>query len=211
MQKMIKCLLLPLLSLWLPAPHGTGGMCEPPQNDGWEWVSGEGTQKLYKRPREGSPYQEIRIEDVLEAEAEDVLAMMLDVEGYKDWIYKCTVAEKLASISNHEFVYYTVANMPFPLADRDVVANARHWENEGTLYFQSVGGVSGYKEEQDGMVRVQEFVSTWEIKPLGGGKVGVANQIHMDPGGNVPVWAVNMTVTKGPKQTMKELQKLLRK
>ena len=57
------------------------------------------------------------------------------------------------------------------------------------------------------MERVPLLKSTWTLIPLKEGKVDITYHLRVDPGGIIPAWLVNLTLTIGPYNTMLRLKK----
>lgn len=175
---------------------------------GWKLVTSDGDLKVYKRDKAGSKYKEIKIENIIEASAEDVAAALFNADDYKDWIYKCAESKKVKTLNDHEFVYYTRADLPSPLWDRDIVAHSTYRFDGGTHYFNSKEA-PGEVDEKAKAVRVKKFSTAWIIKDIGNNKTSIVNQLHFEPGGSIPAWLVNMSIAKGPKKTMANLKTVI--
>lgn len=174
----------------------------------WKLASSDGDLKVYKRDKAGSKYKEIKIENILDASVDDVVAALFDADDYKDWIYKCAESEKVKILNEDEFIYYTRADLPSPLWDRDIVAHSTYHFNGGTHYFSSKEAL-GEVAEKSKAVRVKQFSTSWVVKDLGGNRTSIVNQLHFEPGGIIPAWLVNMSIAKGPKKTMTNLKKVI--
>lgn len=170
----------------------------------WKLASSDGDLKVYKRDKAGSKYKEIKIENILDANVDDVVFALYNADNYKSWIYKCVESEKVKTLNKNEFVYYTRADLPSPLWDRDIVAHSTYRYEGGTHYFNSKESL-GEVEEKNKAVRVKEYNASWIVKDLGGNRTSVVNQLHFEPGGSLPAWLVNMSMAKGPKKTMSNL------
>jgi hypothetical protein len=56
------------------------------------------------------------------------------------------------------------------------------------------------------IVRVHNSEVTWTVTPLTANSLKIEYTAQADPGGSVPVWAVNMFSTKGPFETFRKLR-----
>lgn len=181
-------------------------------HDQWKLASSDGNLKVYKRNKDGSSYKEIRIENIVNAKAEQVVAALRNADAYKDWIYKCRYSKKIKTLNDSEFVYHTIADLPMPLWDRDIVAHSTYrYDSAKDIHYFRSQKADGYidDDENDKIVRVDDFYTAWKVKDLGDNRVSIVNQLHIEPGGSIPAWIVNMSVTKGPKKTMKGLLSII--
>jgi ribosome-associated toxin RatA of RatAB toxin-antitoxin module len=174
----------------------------------WKLVSSDGGLSVYKRDKAGSKYKEIKVESILDASVDDVLAAVVKADNYKNWIYKCAESEKIKTLNDNEFIYYTRADLPSPLWDRDIVARSTYRFDGGIHYFSSKEAL-GEVEEKSKAVRVKEFNTFWIIKDMGGNRTSVENRLHFEPGGSIPSWLVNLSIARGPKKTMMNFRKLV--
>jgi len=66
--------------------------------------------------------------------------------------------------------------------------------------------VPDFVPEKKGVVRIKNSTGKWVITPGGSGQVKVEYSLHVDPGGNIPSWLVNMFAAEGPVQEFKKLR-----
>ena len=71
--------------------------------------------------------------------------------------------------------------------------------------------VPGFVPEKEGIVRVNNSTGKWVITPLAQNQIKVEYTIHVDPGGTLPAWLVNMFATQAPMQMFKNLKEQLKK
>ncbi len=180
------------------------------QTPSWVLQSESGSTKVYTKANNDTGIKEVRITSVVNAEVNEVLSFLGDVTNYRRWVYKCSKAEKLKVISNHEFYYRTVTDFPFPASDRDLVMYSRQWidSDSGIAHSQSVAKPD-FDKESPGIVRVREFETNWKLIPRSKNVTIIEYQGKMDPGGNIPTWIVNMGITNGPMKTMAGLTRYL--
>lgn len=139
-----------------------------------------------------------------------VLCLIKDFPHKKDWIYANHGAFCMDSISPYHWIFYGISEIPWPLLDRDVVADV-HLEldhQNQTITIHSVAAADLVPASPD-MVRIEMFDSKWRIQKKGKQSL-VELDMLVDVGGNVPVWLVNMFASNGPMQTFKNMQKELK-
>ena len=136
---------------------------------------------------------------------------MRDVQGYPDWVYKCTDSELVERPSSSEAVYYAVMDFPWPLTDRDFVAGSKIYSTSTGKVVITVKGITDRVPEHKERVRVPVLDYRWEFIPLDNDVIQVKYYLRSDPGGELPPWLVNLVIDQGPTQTVKNLRELLQK
>ncbi len=175
----------------------------------WKLVSDKGDLKVYKRTRAGTNLKELRIDNVFNVSAERMVRALDDVDGYVDWIYKCSEAKIITQPSKNEVIYYTRADVPAPIWDRDILSHStyNYYPESDTHYYKAYAAENDeeYVPVRKKIVRVKDYGSSWTIKEIEPGTVETINTIYMDPGGSIPNWMANMTIQKGPIKSMRSL------
>jgi hypothetical protein len=64
---------------------------------------------------------------------------------------------------------------------------------------------------KDGIVRIEHSVGKWIITPIDSSHVKIEYTLHLDAGGSVPAWLLNMFITQGPMESFKKLKDQLQK
>lgn len=204
--------LLPLLAF---SPNGTAVTAKKEvekDSDPKEWKLAKDKKdiKVYLREVPGSQFKEVKGVIEVEASMKSVIALCLDFDAAKDWVYKCEYVKMLKKISEDEYIYHSKINTPWPLADRDLVARLTIETNPATgVVTMYAKAKPDYIAEQKGIVRVQKMTGTTTLIPLDNGKVKIIQQGHAEPGGNVPAWIANMFLDNGPIHTFKKFNELL--
>jgi len=139
----------------------------PAQNEslkGWVLQEEKTNLKVYTRPDERSGIKEVRIIATIKTTIPSLMAALNDVDGYTEWVYKCEQPKKLTVNSPQDFYYYTKTDLPFPVADRDLVVHSKQWKDAqtGVVYSRSVASPNYISKEKD-VVRIQTFESFWHI------------------------------------------------
>src|SRR5580765_5071510 len=95
--------------------------------DSTDWVlkKNENGIAVYTRYAEGSHLKEVRVVNVVESSLSGLVALLLDIKNYPNWIYACSEASVLKEINNHEQYQYQVTDVPWPVSDRDVASHIK--------------------------------------------------------------------------------------
>lgn len=142
----------------------------------------------------------------------DVLCLIKDFGHQKDWVYSNHDAFVLDSISPFRWIYYGVSETPWPILDRDVVAEVELTIDEDKKQI-SVHSIAkpDIIPASDELVRIQMMDSEWEITKIDENNTIVEMDILIDVGGSVPHWLVNLFGSKGPMGTFENLKEELKK
>lgn len=139
-------------------------------------------------------------------------AVVMNVSTATDWVYHLKSSTLIKKVSNNEIYYYAEVSLPWPAANRDFVAHLTAIQNPQTKTITIDGpAVPGYVAEKKGLVRIDNSVGKWIITPIGTNQVRVEYSIHVDPGGTLPAWLVNMFADEAPMQIFKNLKNELQK
>lgn len=142
----------------------------------------------------------------------DVLCLIKDFGHQKDWVYANHDAFVLDSIGPYKWIYYGVSETPWPILDRDVVAEVELTINDALTQI-TVHSIAkpDIIPDSDELVRIQMMDSKWIITKIDENHTILELDILIDVGGTVPHWLVNLFSSKGPMGTFKNLKKELEK
>jgi hypothetical protein len=178
----------------------------------WELKTEKEGIKVYTKTFADSKFKAIRVDLDLQATLSQVVALLMDVNTGAEWIYATKTSVLLKQISPGELVYYSEVKLPWPMSNRDFIAQLKASQDAKTKVVTIDGPViPDYVPVKEGIVRVSKSEGKWVITPLGPNHVKILYTLRMDPGGDLPAWLFNLFVTKGPTESFKNLQAELRK
>ncbi|MDB5006702.1 MAG: hypothetical protein JWQ84_1603 [Mucilaginibacter sp.] len=159
-----------------------------------------------------SKVKAIKVECDLNATPSQLVAIIMDVNTAPDWVYHVKSAKLIKQISPAELYYYSEVNLPWPAANRDFVAHLTVSQNPDTKVVTIDGpAVPGFVPVKKGIVRIDNSIGKWIITPAGPDQLHVEYSIHVDPGGTLPAWLVNLFATDAPLQIFRSLKTQLQK
>jgi hypothetical protein len=192
------------IAFFLPVPQASA-------QDNWKLVTQKEQISVYSRSAPGSKIKALKVECVVDAPAEQVAALLLDVEAGTDWVYKTKSCKLLRKVSPTEMYYYSEISLPWPLENRDFVAHVTATQHPVSKVITVDGPVvEGMVSEKKAVVRVNDSRGHWVVIPLPGRKARIQYSLHTDPGGNIPAWAVNLFAAEGPLESFKNLKQVVR-
>ena len=168
--------------------------------------------KVYTGIYPGSKIKSVKVECEFKASASQFVAVLMDIKSSPEWLYHTRLCTVVKQVSPSELYYYSEVTLPWPAENRDFVSHLSVSQNPETKLITINGpAVPGFVPLKDGIVRVDHSGSEWLVTPLANGQVSVKYTLHVDPGGALPVWLVNMFATEGPIQIFKKLKLQLQK
>ena len=182
------------------------------QTNNWDLIESNNNMEVYSRMPEDSQYKELKIKLNVEAPLSSVIAVLDNVDNYTDWIYSCTEAFFVKKKVDGKSKYYVQMDFPWPLSDRDMVMNSVMTQDTETLEIKiDSKAIEGYVDEREDVVRITDGLIKWRIKPISTSTSQIEYYVKSYPGGQLPGWLVNMSISLGPKKTMSALREKVEK
>jgi START domain len=179
---------------------------------GWKLKTEKEGIKIFTSAVPDSKVKAIKVEAYFNATASQMVALVMDVKNSTDWVYHLKSAILIKQVSPSELYYYSEVNLPWPAAHRDFVAHLIVTQNPDTKVVTIDGpAVAGFVPLKKSIVRVNDSNGRWIITPSGNGQIKVVYTIHVDPGGSLPSWLVNMFATEGPLKIFENIKSQLQK
>jgi hypothetical protein len=178
----------------------------------WQLKTEKEGIKIYTRDIAGSKIKALKVDATFDATPAQLVNLIMDVNSAGDWVYHVKSSILIKRISASELYYYSEVSLPWPLADRDFVAHLTVNQNPVTKVVTIDGpAVTGMVPAKAGVIRVNDSKGKWVITPTGNGQVNVEYCIHLDPGGTLPSWLINMFATQGPMNIFRNIKVELQK
>jgi len=195
------------LTLFVSVILAMAGMSEKPVSNAWALKKEKDGIKVFVRNRKGSSLKDIRVTCTLQSTLGGIVHILTSKDEYKEWIYACSESYLIKDDGVFESYHYQVTDAPWPVEDRDLVLHSVVKQNKTTRQVEIVvKNVTDILPDYSGKVRVPYYDACWKITPLGENLVEVDYTISLDPGGNVPLWVINLAVSEGPLKTMQNFR-----
>ena len=154
--------------------------------------------------------KEVKILGRVKSTLSEVVLALEDVEAQKEWVLRTIDARTLDFTSESDFIYYISTDMPFPIKDRDLIVHYTRTQDIKTKIVETKSrALPSFLPLIDDYVRIPLFDSSYTLIPEEGGWVRIEYVMKIDPGGALPLWLVNMAVTRGPVSSIEALYELL--
>jgi hypothetical protein len=178
----------------------------------WKLSTDKEGIKIYTCIVPDSKIKAVKVKCDLNATTAQFVALIMDVNTSPDWVYCVKSCILLKQVSASELYYYSEVNLPWPATNRDFVAHLTVTQNPETKAVTIDGPtVTGFVPIKNDIVRIDNSTGKWVITPLGRDQIEVEYTIHVDPGGSLPAWLVNVFATKGPLKIFRSLKLELQK
>lgn len=178
--------------------------------DTWELKKDENGIKVYTRRLADEKLKEIKVVTELPGTPAQLVAVILDVPNHKNWVYGIQETRLLKKVNDYTIIYYNVADLPWPVSDRDMVLQLTVSKDPKTQYTSIKSkSLQDYMPPQKGKVRVPYSTASWKIVPLTEKSILAEYTFSVNPGGSLPAWVVNSVVTSGPLHSFTELRKVM--
>jgi len=171
-----------------------------------EWKTVRGCDNNIKAYVQKVPYSQIKkvkVETVIETTLSELVALMKDSENHTNWVFLNEEASIIEETDELNWKYYGVTDTPWPVSNRDFITDItlRQDSVDYSVTLTSYA-LPDFLPEKEDCVRVPYIFSVWTFNPIGNGSVHVVLELEADVGGKIPIWLINLAVTKGPLNTM---------
>ncbi|PUZ20988.1 lipid-binding protein [Chitinophaga costaii] len=178
----------------------------------WKLNTDKGGIKIYTSLLSDSKVKAVKVSCNVQSTLSQFITLLLDVKSAPEWVYHTKSAVLVKQVSPSELYYYSEVNLPWPIQNRDFVAHLTVTQHPVTKVVTVDGpAVGGMVPVKTGIVRIENSMGKWVITPLVNGYLSVIYTLHVDPGGSLPAWLVNMFATEGPYKIFENLQQQLLK
>ena len=172
----------------------------------WELSKDKDGIKVYTRQHEGSRIKEFKAVTTVTAKMKSLESLIDIVSAYPDWQANITSAKILKQVNqNEQYIYYT-SDVPWPVADRDIVVQSLKTVSEKGMVVYKIISSPDYIEEKEDFLRIRDAKGIWQFVPKDGGKIEVTYQFYGDPAGSLPTRLINMFIVDGPYDTFINLK-----
>jgi hypothetical protein len=171
--------------------------------EGWELAKDKDGIKIYTRQMKGMKLKEFKAFTSMYTTVENIIHVLLDIDNYDQWTVNVKNSRLLSIVSEDETYVYSVANTPWPFANRDIINHIHvYWSPTRDTATLVIDGVPDYLPEKKGIIRMPVSKGEWHIYQMTEEKVNIEYSYAVDPAGAIPAWVVNMFIVDGPYKTL---------
>jgi hypothetical protein len=163
----------------------------------WDKAVDKNGIAVFTRSVEGSSLKEFKAETSIAASPATLVSVLLDAESMKQWWPDCVEAKLLQRNGITDWKVYFVMKVPFPLNNRDTINKFELSEDPTGNVKIKISSMPSDLPENEGLVRIPELKGQWTFTKKGE-LTDVVYQLHANPGGSIPAFVANSTVTDSP-------------
>ena len=176
----------------------------------WQRVSTTDGISVATRTVDGSAFAEVRASATVCATIPQLVEFVEDVGAFDTWIPDTQSARLLARPSPHQQIYYIRTSMPWPVKHRDMIYELTELTEltgapAGAVASVLMVGLPQYLPPEAGVVRMTAVTGRWDFSEAAG-TTQISLQMHIEPGGNVPVWLANRRIVGTPSKMLLNLK-----
>ncbi|WP_040802674.1 START domain-containing protein [Zhongshania aliphaticivorans] len=183
----------------------------------WELAKDAEGVKVFTGAVAGSEYKAFRGEIVVDAELNQLMAVLDDTANFSNWMYNCKSPKLLYKASLLDRYQYLQNDFPWPAKDREMILRNEISQDPAsrvtTVKLSSVALEKLPAPARQAMpktgaaVRMEAVQGFFELSPVSDTQTKVIFQLHLDPGGGLPAGLVNALIVDNPFETLKALAK----
>ena len=179
-------------------------------SDNWELKRNKENIEVYTRRVTTSDFKELKCKTTVNASLSSIVKILTDVDHYTDWVYKCVTATRVKNVNEAEVYSYQLFDAPWPLDDRDVVAQLKIIQDKKTKVVIATSVLAdNLVPEIKGVVRIKNFHTKYVLTPKSNGMVEIDYELGTEPGGIIPALLANLVMVNGPFETQQMMNALL--
>jgi hypothetical protein len=166
--------------------------------------------KVYTGKLPDSKFNAIKVSCKLNGSLSALTSILLQPELQSEWVIATKNTKLVKRLAPNRIYYYTIASLPWPLVNRDLVIDL--WIQQDSLTKKvtiKANAIDHILPNVKGLERVPFSQATWEVTPIGLNSIQIDYYLKINPGGGVPAWLVNLFVIKGPFETFFTLSKII--
>lgn len=193
-------------------PASVEKKAEDPRKDEhpWNLISNDDGVTTWSQDIPNSRIVAFKGETIMDAPLPKVAAVLDDTSRQLEWVANAMEAKDLAIYNRFERLIYNCTRTPWPLMNRDFVFKTAieldRSSQTMTVRMKSVADPQHPPRED----RVRGWMnnSLYVLTAIDGGKkTRISVEIHADPRGDVPKWAVNLFQKGWPRQTLEGIRR----
>ena len=166
--------------------------------------------KIYAGDVPNANIKAFRVTCTLDATLSQLTALLLDIKAHERWVYSTKTSYLVKQLGPNHCIYYSEMSLPWPLTNRDVVAEMNISQQPGSkVMYVTVNAVGNYVPLHEDKVRVPLSKVSWTVTLIGNSKLSIEYIAQVDPGGDIPAWLVNSFSAKSLFETFRKLKEIV--
>jgi hypothetical protein len=178
-------------------------------SEDWREKQNKDGIKIEVRKRPNQKYEEIRAETIIDSSVTEVFQFISDTKTCERWVYRCWSSEEHKSKDPETKVIYQLTKFPFPLKSREVFLTTKTSLNPDKSITGRMKSIQNGKREKSSSIEIKKANIEYLLIPTPGGATRISWQQYVDPGGNLPAWAVDKENITFMQKSLEKLKKIM--
>lgn len=153
--------------------------------------------QIYIKSVDDSEIKAYKAEMIVKTTLDNVKDVIVDGNQLYVWNYKAIDSKLLQKPTENTYLIWMSLDLPWPMRNRDFVTMLTQNRISKDVILINIVSASDQYETQEDCVRMTNFEGYWLLEQQGT-MVKITHQMYGDPGGNLPSWFVNSTITRAP-------------
>lgn len=185
-------------------------VCGVAEANNWHPIKEQQGIQIYYRYPEGSGFRQYQGEIVVNAKPDRVVRFFQDLERISEWHYRTKQVTVLDMIDMTNAYVHIINTPPWPIHARDAVCKVSLRVDEANSQISiTLTSVDDQLPVTDQYIRIPKLEAEWLIRPVSDNTSSVRYQMHMEPGGSIPLWLFNNFAMDVPLLSLIRLRRLL--
>jgi hypothetical protein len=191
---------------------GLDGLQERVQRNTWIKIRDDRRANItaWYKIEDGKDVRSFKLEAIMDSSLEKVAKTILVVDNLQHYFWECYESRQIKKISNTDLYAYLKVNVPNPVPDRDIVMQLHvtpYSKKRGYLQFD-IKAAPDVVPLVPGLVRVPEYTFWVKLTPLSSDETKLEMEGTINPGGNIPAWAINFIMRNAPYTSILGMRRL---
>lgn len=177
----------------------------------WKKIKSSDGITVWTKDVPGTEVKQFRAKVSMKEKITHIVSALSDVESMHLWYSRVKSVKTLEKISDTEGIYLLEYGLPFPFKNRysTLRGNMKYNPDKKSARLETAYTDYNHAKVKDKGPLITQIRSLWELQEEKDGTVTVMHEGFLDPGGNVPVWAINNDVVDSPIKSLKAFRQLL--
>lgn len=168
------------------------------------WKENDDIKIVYHKTK-NSPLIEIKVNATIKSTLSGFLLFILDTDNIPQWLTKASSSQVLESYSPQENLFITYFESYWPVSERYMLVNSRHWQNDDLSLEIEVQDVHDKEYLDHDKIKIEIIKAHWRIEPTENNHINITYTIIADPKGVIPFWLTKRISLNGLWKTMENM------
>ena len=181
--------------------------CRDLSAQSWVFVKEKEGIRLFTRKEPNSSVKSFKGDVYLHTQIEKVYSLITNVKNFDWWDDDISEIKVLQYEKDKVIQYYLIYDVPWPIADRDLVVDSHITIDlaTGTISVEARSLLNVIPEKPN-LIRIKKYWQKWTLVPVEKNLVHLILEGSVDPAGSVPAWLSNMVITETPLKVIRSVK-----